>query len=129
MPLGVTASMSFTQKMRNLDSRNVVAKITGADPTLKNEYVVYTAHWDHFGVSTPVNGDAIYNGARDNATGTAMLLEFARAFKKVQPAAETHHRLCLGDRRRTGPARARSTTRSSRCIRWTRRWPTSTSTR
>ena len=78
--------MSFTQKMRNVDSRNVVAKVTGADPALKNEYVVYTGHWDHFGVSTPVNGDDIYNGARDNATGTAMLLEFARAFKKVQPA-------------------------------------------
>ena len=78
--------MSFTQKMRTLDSRNVVAKISGADPLLKNEYVVYTGHWDHFGVSTPVNGDAIYNGARDNATGTAMLLAFARAFKAVQPA-------------------------------------------
>ncbi len=60
----------------------------GADPALKNEYVVYTAHWDHFGISTPVNGDSIYNGARDNATGTAMLLEFARAFKKVRPAAK-----------------------------------------
>ena len=87
VPLGMTASMSFTQKMRNVDSRNVVAKITGADPALKGEYVVYTAHWDHFGTGTPVNGDAIYNGARDNASGTAMLLEFARAFKHVQPAA------------------------------------------
>jgi len=86
--LGMTASMSFTQKMRNVDSRNVVAKITGADPVLKNEFVVYTGHWDHFGTGTPVNGDAIYNGARDNATGTAMLLEFARAFKKVRPAAK-----------------------------------------
>ncbi len=87
VPLGMTASMHFTQKMRTLDSRNVVAKITGADPALKNEYVVYTAHWDHFGLSTPVGGDAIYNGARDNATGTALLVELARAFKKVQPAA------------------------------------------
>ncbi|MBK5296728.1 MAG: M28 family peptidase, partial [Vicinamibacteria bacterium] len=86
--LGMTASMSFTQKMRSVDSRNVVAKITGSDPTLKSEYVVYTGHWDHFGTGTPVNGDAIYNGARDNATGTAMLLEFARAFKKVRPAAK-----------------------------------------
>jgi Zn-dependent M28 family amino/carboxypeptidase len=87
VPLGMTASMSFTQKRRSVDSTNVVAKITGADPTLKNEYVVYTAHWDHFGTGTPVKGDAIYNGARDNASGTAMLLEFARAFKHVQPAA------------------------------------------
>jgi Zn-dependent M28 family amino/carboxypeptidase len=86
VPLGMTASMSFTQKLRDVASRNVVAKVTGADPALKSEYVVYTAHWDHFGVGTPVKGDDIYNGARDNATGTAMLLEFARAFKKVQPA-------------------------------------------
>ena len=86
VPLGATASMSFTQKQRSVDSRNVVAKITGSDPALKHEYIVYTGHWDHFGIGTPVNGDAIYNGARDNATGTAMLLEFARAFKKVQPA-------------------------------------------
>ncbi len=85
--LGVTASMSFTQKMRAVDSRNVVAKVTGADPTLKNEYVVYTAHWDHFGTGTPVDGDAIYNGARDNASGIALLLELARAFKAVTPAA------------------------------------------
>ena len=86
VPLGMTASFSLKQKMRTVDSENVVAKITGADPTLKNEYVVYTAHWDHFGIGEPVNGDRIYHGARDNASGTAMLLEFAREFKKVQPA-------------------------------------------
>ena len=86
VPLGMTASMSFTQAQRTVDSRNVVAKVTGADQALKNEYVVYTAHWDHFGAGTPKDGDAIYNGARDNASGTAMLVEFARAFKAVQPA-------------------------------------------
>jgi Zn-dependent M28 family amino/carboxypeptidase len=86
VPLGMTASFSLKQKMRTVDSENVVAKITGADPTLKNEYVVYTAHWDHFGIGAPVNGDPIYHGARDNASGTAMLLEFAREFKNVQPA-------------------------------------------
>ena len=88
VPLGMTASMSFTQKLRDVASQNVVAKVTGADPALTSEYVVYTAHWDHFGVGTAVNGDAIYNGARDNATGTAMLLELARAFKTVQPAPQ-----------------------------------------
>jgi Zn-dependent M28 family amino/carboxypeptidase len=86
VPLGMTASFSLKQKMRTVDSENVVAKITGADPTLKNEYVVYTAHWDHFGIGTPVNGDPIYHGARDNASGSAMLVEFAREFKRVQPA-------------------------------------------
>ena len=86
VPLGATASMSFQQTLRTLDSQNVLAKLTGADPTLRGEYVVYMAHWDHLGVGTPVNGDAIYNGARDNASGTALLLEMARAFRKVQPA-------------------------------------------
>lgn len=85
VPLGATASMSIDLTRRTLDSRNVVAKITGSDPALRNEYVVYMAHWDHLGVGTAVDGDTIYNGARDNASGTAMLLEMARAFKAVRP--------------------------------------------
>ena len=52
----------------------------GSDPKLKDEYVIYSAHWDHLGSATPVNGDAIYNGAIDNATGCAILLELARAW-------------------------------------------------
>jgi Zn-dependent M28 family amino/carboxypeptidase len=84
--LGATASMSFAQSMRTIDSQNVIAKIPGADPALRNEYVIYTAHWDHLGTGEPVDGDAIYNGARDNASGVAMLLEFARAFKRITPA-------------------------------------------
>ena len=84
--LGATASMSIQQTRRTIDSRNVIGKITGADPVLRNEYVVYMAHWDHLGVGDPVNGDTIYNGARDNASGVATMLETARAFKKVQPA-------------------------------------------
>ena len=86
IPLGLTASFTLHQQSRVVDSQNVVAKIPGADPTLANEYVIYTAHWDHFGIGAPVNGDRIYNGARDNASGTATLLEFAREFKKIQPA-------------------------------------------
>jgi Zn-dependent M28 family amino/carboxypeptidase len=61
----------------------VIAKLEGSDPALKDEYVVYTAHWDHFGVGTKVNGDSIYNGAADNATGTAGLLVLAKAFKSM----------------------------------------------
>jgi Zn-dependent M28 family amino/carboxypeptidase len=83
VPLGATATMSLRQTLRNIESQNVIAKIPGSDPALKNEYVVYTAHWDHLGVGAPVNGDAIYNGARDNASGTAMLVEFARAFRRI----------------------------------------------
>ena len=69
--------------LRTIDSQNVVAKLEGSDPQLKNEYVVYTAHWDHLGVGPAVNGDRIYNGAKDNAVGTAGLLEIARAFTKL----------------------------------------------
>jgi len=84
--LGMTASMSIKQKMRTVDSQNVVAKITGSDATLRDEYVAYTAHWDHLGVGAAVDGDTIYNGALDNASGVAMLLDIARQLKKVKPA-------------------------------------------
>jgi Zn-dependent M28 family amino/carboxypeptidase len=83
VPLGVTASMSITNKLRTVDSKNVIAKIDGRDPALKNEYVVYTAHWDHLGIGPAVDGDTIYNGAKDNGVGTGGLLEIARAFTKL----------------------------------------------
>ena len=86
VPLGVTASMTIRNTLRTIDSQNVVAKLEGSDPALKDEYVVYTAHWDHLGVGLEQNGDRIYNGAKDNAIGTAGLLELARAYKKVMPA-------------------------------------------
>ena len=85
VPFGVTASMKIENKLRTIDSKNVVARLPGSDPKLRDECVVYTAHWDHFGVGQPVNGDAIYNGALDNASGTAGLLEVARAFTLAKP--------------------------------------------
>jgi Zn-dependent M28 family amino/carboxypeptidase len=86
VPLGLTASLGIKNAMRTVESRNVLAKLEGSDPQLKNEYVVYSAHWDHLGVGKPVNGDTIYNGAIDNASGVATLLEIAKAFTQVQPA-------------------------------------------
>jgi Zn-dependent M28 family amino/carboxypeptidase len=83
--LGLSASMSIANKTRTMASKNVLAKLEGSDPALKDEYVIYTAHWDHFGVGDPVDGDDIYNGALDNASGTAQVLEIARAFTQVQP--------------------------------------------
>ena len=80
VPLGVTASITIRNSFRTIDSRNVAAKLEGSDPAVRDEYVVYTAHWDHFGIGAPVEGDSIYNGALDNATGTAGLLAIARAF-------------------------------------------------
>jgi Zn-dependent M28 family amino/carboxypeptidase len=86
VPLGVSASMTIHNTLRTIDSRNVVAKLEGSDADHKDEYVVYTAHWDHFGIGAPVNGDRIYHGAKDNAVGTAGLLEIARAFTKLPTA-------------------------------------------
>ena len=86
VPLGLNASLSIKQTMRTVDSRNVIAKLPGADPRLKDEYVIYTAQWDHFGHCAAVDGDDICNGALDNASGTAMMLEIARKMKTVQPA-------------------------------------------
>jgi Zn-dependent M28 family amino/carboxypeptidase len=83
VPLGVTATVTIKNTLRTVDSRNVVAKLEGSDPALKDEYIVYSAHWDHFGVGLPIKGDTIYNGAYDNATGTAGLLLLAKAFKAM----------------------------------------------
>jgi Zn-dependent M28 family amino/carboxypeptidase len=83
--LGLKASLAVRNTMRTVESRNVVAKLEGSDPQLKDEYVVYTSHWDHLGVGAPVDGDRIYNGALDNASGVASLLEIARAFTQAQP--------------------------------------------
>jgi Zn-dependent M28 family amino/carboxypeptidase len=85
VPLNLKASLALRNKMRTIQSRNVLARAPGADPQLRDEYVVYTAHWDHLGIGTPVAGDAIYNGALDNASGVATLLEIARAFTSVEP--------------------------------------------
>ena len=83
--LPVTARIHNVTRLADVHSPNVVAKLEGSDPTLKNEYVVYTAHLDHLGIGTPVNGDSIYNGALDNASGSAILIEMARAFSSLKP--------------------------------------------
>ena len=84
-PVALPAKANFDLKMtlREIKSRNVLAKLEGSDENLKNEYVVYSAHWDHLGKDAKLTGDQIYNGALDNATGTAGLLELAEAYKKL----------------------------------------------
>ena len=84
-PLPVTAKIRNQAKLEDVSSHNVVAKLEGSDPSLKNEYLVYSAHLDHLGIGEPVKGDSIYNGALDNASGCAILLEVARAFSKMNP--------------------------------------------
>lgn len=83
VPLNATASFSIRNKLREISSQNVVAKLEGTDPQLKDEYVVYSAHWDHLGKDETLQGDQIYNGALDNATGTAGLLELAEAYSEL----------------------------------------------
>ena len=80
----ITAKIRNVTGLQDVGSRNVVAKLEGGDPTLKNEYVVYSSHLDHLGVGEPVKGDSIYNGALDNASGSAILLEVARAFSGMK---------------------------------------------
>jgi len=78
--LAGTADFSVRNQVREILSRNVVAKVTGADADLRDQVVIYTAHWDHLGRDPSLTGDQIYNGAIDNAAGVAQLLEIAGAF-------------------------------------------------
>lgn len=85
VPLNAKASWSVTNKWREISSRNVLGKLEGSDPKLKDELIIYTAHWDHLGRNPNLQGDQIYNGAVDNASGTAALLDLAEAFTKTRP--------------------------------------------
>ena len=83
LTLGLSASVKITNQVKRGVTRNVAAIFPGTER--KDEYIIFTAHWDHFGVGKPVNNDSIYNGAMDNATGTACLFAIAEAFKEVEP--------------------------------------------
>ncbi len=89
VPLKATIDVAVAKQWRDLDSANVIARIEGSDPGLRDQYVIYTAHWDHFGWDPSLPGtkhDQIYHGASDNASGVAALLELARAFKALPQA-------------------------------------------
>lgn len=77
VPLGLTVSLDLASQVRRIESPNVIARLEGSDHQLKEEVILITSHYDHLGVGQEVNGDAIYNGALDNASGTAGLLELA----------------------------------------------------
>jgi hypothetical protein len=79
--LPFSLSVSYNTTHDDFESYNVIGLIPGSDKKLKNEYVVHSAHLDHLGVGRPVDGDSIYNGAHDNASGVASLLEIARVYK------------------------------------------------
>ncbi|HZW30162.1 MAG TPA: M28 family metallopeptidase, partial [Isosphaeraceae bacterium] len=83
--LGCRARFAVSNALREVRSNNVVAKLEGSDPTLKDEVVIYTAHWDHLGRDPHRQGDQIFNGAADNASGVAAVLEIARTFTRIRP--------------------------------------------
>jgi Zn-dependent M28 family amino/carboxypeptidase len=84
-PLGFRLRGRFLTSVEKFVSNNVAGLAEGSDPALKSEAVLFTAHWDHLGVGRAVLGDAIYNGAADNATGCGLLLELARAWCAQAP--------------------------------------------
>ncbi len=79
VPLDVATSVRFDNKMRRVDSRNVIGRLDGSDPTLKDQCIVYSAHWDHFGTGPA----GVYHGADDNASGVGGIIELARAFARL----------------------------------------------
>jgi Zn-dependent M28 family amino/carboxypeptidase len=81
VPLGLKASLTLENKIREAVSNNVIGLLPGSERA--DEYIIYTAHWDHFGRNPALEGDQIFNGALDNATGTSALIELAEAFKKL----------------------------------------------
>ena len=83
--LNAKAGIQIKQQIREFKSHNVIGKLEGTDAKLKDEYVIYTAHWDHLGRHPELQGDQIFNGAIDNASGVASVIQIAAAFMKVNP--------------------------------------------
>ena len=81
LPIRVNASINT--QFRTIESPNVIGKFLGSDPALKEECILYTSHYDHLGKNDSQSGDGIFNGAFDNASGTAALIEIARAFSEI----------------------------------------------
>ncbi|MGO9463655.1 MAG: M28 family metallopeptidase, partial [Isosphaeraceae bacterium] len=81
-PLAVSLAAKTKVELTKVESANLVAKLPGSDPALKDEYVVLSAHLDHLGIGEPINGDRIYNGAMDNGSGSALVLDMAASFKR-----------------------------------------------
>jgi Zn-dependent M28 family amino/carboxypeptidase len=83
--LKATATIEIKQQIRSFKSHNVIGKLEGDDRELRDEYIIYTAHWDHLGRHPELKGDQIFNGAIDNASGVASVIQLAAAFTKLNP--------------------------------------------
>lgn len=87
VPLGITTSIAFDVSVNRVSTANVLGLLPGSDPELSNEVVIYTAHHDHLGIGTPnEEGDTIYNGAMDNASGVSQLMAMAKALVSMDKA-------------------------------------------
>lgn len=94
---GATLDVSLSASYSDMSSRNVIGKIEGSDTELRDQHVIFSAHYDHLGVTTPVNGDSINNGAWDNAAGVAAVLETANALHMVRDSLRrTVHFMFVG---------------------------------
>ena len=83
--LNAKTNIDIKQQIRSFKSHNVIGKLEGDDPKLRDEYIIYTAHWDHLGRHPELQGDQIFNGAIDNASGVASVIELGAAFTKLNP--------------------------------------------
>jgi Zn-dependent M28 family amino/carboxypeptidase len=83
--LNAKCKIGIKQALHSFKSHNVIGKLEGSDPKLRNEYIIYTAHWDHLGKHPELPGDQIFNGAIDNASGCAAVIQLAAAFRKLNP--------------------------------------------
>lgn len=84
IPLGITLNGTMRSAIKKIETNNIIGKVEGSDPLLKDQYLIFTAHYDHFGIGRPINGDSIYNGALDNASGTSMMLNLAETFSSLK---------------------------------------------
>ncbi len=85
IPLGIHIQGNTPAAIRQIETRNVAGVFRGSDPAVANQFVIFTAHWDHLGIGPAVNGDRIYNGAVDNASGCGVLLQIAREWSELNP--------------------------------------------
>jgi hypothetical protein len=100
LDLGRSVDAVIRADIRRVQAANLAAVLTGSDPALRHEFVVYTAHYDHLGISTPdARGDSIYNGFSDNAAGVAMLLAIAESMREAPPARSVAFLFFTGEER------------------------------
>lgn len=83
IPLGITLTTTMKVSIKRMETNNIIGKLAGRDSVLKHQYLIFSAHYDHFGIGRAINGDSIYNGALDNASGTSLMLNIAEAFASL----------------------------------------------